>query len=295
MSVATTLPSTGAPTNSALPFTMKQFYIKSKKWRSWDVVQASASTPQKLMEDALLYLEKTFGRAILARFSRLLHCFREGISESELEDLLSIDADVLSDSVNWQLNSSSPLALSSPLVIPRVPCVVISSLLTELIQHFQMVKMTRGIGRSVHLLKWANRASRDAADRIYCNDSKVLQATYADIAGYFGNNWVTKNYESTSEGDGKFISISSKLFGASGDQWKGVLKPHSLLVYNPLEIISFSGSTRSFNPRVVRELFPALLRAQKWRELVKHIHDYPFLEAFVSHHVRILRIFFNFF
>ncbi|KAI8853632.1 hypothetical protein BC829DRAFT_274057 [Chytridium lagenaria] len=116
------------PTMSALPWNLKLHFSLGSSFRSWDQEAFPAGGTSKIIDYILGMLERAHGKTIIERFFRIACLMRDGISESEMEDLLSVDPLILADSVAAQL---SQLRSTEP-PIPRVSSIVLANVIMTL-------------------------------------------------------------------------------------------------------------------------------------------------------------------
>ena len=115
-------------------------------------------------------LEGTHGKLLVSRMLGLLTLAREGLSEAELEDLLSMpdNDDVLNDVFEWW---TPPIRRLPPMLVLRV----MSDLGTYVVH-----RGTEGC------LNWYHRQFREAAEARYCG-GHVREVLHDTLANYFGN------------------------------------------------------------------------------------------------------------
>ncbi|TPX74763.1 hypothetical protein CcCBS67573_g03956 [Chytriomyces confervae] len=267
---------------STTPWILRAHYLHVRKLHSWESYNPTIISNLK---DAELHLvncffdsaEKLHGKTVLARLARLLILVRDGLSESALEDLLSLDPDILSESIASQIECSNITPLTPLIPIPRISSVAIVYLLNTLIKDYELVIRGRGYERGPNLLKWTSETVRDVAKSRYLGDPKIVQAAFEDIAAYFNNDW-TNPERRLKEQD--CINIYLKGIGSSGENWKGALKPQRLL---PRHVNSWSHYDGVYhNLRKLRVLPRALLFAQRYRDLRRLLEDFEFVEALVD-------------
>ncbi|KAJ3114285.1 hypothetical protein HK100_001707, partial [Physocladia obscura] len=258
-------------------------YLLARRLKSWEVYSFNnhpsadfKSVEKELAEIMFDSAERIHGKKIVTRSSQILVICRDGISETGLEDLLSLDSDILSESISNQIENSVVTEISPLIPIPRVPAIVIVYLLNTLVNEYEIVVRGRGYERGPNLLKWCNEFIREVAKSRYLSDPKVSQTVIEDVAAYLNNDWT----DSAKKGNkNQPISIYLKSVGADGENWKGNLNPHKLL---PLHTNSWKIDDEIvYNLHRIRVLPRALIFSQRYRDLRKQFEDFLFLEAFV--------------
>ncbi|KAJ3102250.1 U3 small nucleolar RNA-associated protein 13 [Phlyctochytrium planicorne] len=206
---------------------------------------------------------------------------RDGISEVEIEDLLSVDATILTESVLSQLSNHELANVDYP--IPRISSIVFSSLLHDIVTVYSLMSKVPGRGRGPPLLKFKHAAIKETATKRYLADTDLVEIAKADICSYFGNAWgqeEEEGRESTVSAAPRGQRISLYLKGAhpKGGDWKGILNPFKYVSKQPTCLSSGETSTL-YNYRKIRELPRMLVLTQKWNDLQKLFEDFYFVEG----------------
>ncbi|KAI9322056.1 hypothetical protein DFJ73DRAFT_875715 [Zopfochytrium polystomum] len=267
----------------ATPFRLWLHYLRSRLWHSWEEpAPMSSSTEATLLDGIFDVIEVAVGRALTSRFSRVLSAMRDGAMESELEDLLSIDEGVMADVVLWQIESVGAQG-TCPIIVPRVPHAVIARLLQLFESTFGLVERVC-TEAGIVLIVWTNPLVRETSIRRYGTvDHRVPQNVYSDIAGYFKNEFsaVTgPTVDSLGKPVVPVFAIKCKL-KEQDENFHVDLKPHALLPVHSLHLVSLDEQSFSFNTRLFKELFPALVLSQRWHDLQDLATNFAYFEGFL--------------
>ncbi|KAJ3393166.1 hypothetical protein HDU84_002513 [Entophlyctis sp. JEL0112] len=274
---------TGPVSGSGLTTTssiLRRHYLLAKRLRSWEEYIPPSSTAienieKDVIEAFFFNAEKLHGREIISRLSLLLVLIKDGLSETCLEDLLSIDRDVLAESIASQIETSA-MTTATPLIpIPRISSVSFVFLLKTIITDYELVIRVRGFERGPYLLKWSDDTVCEVARAKYANDPKVIQSAMEDISSYYSNDWTDPEKKGKTTQPG--VSIYLKSIGAHGENWKGIMKPHKLLMKHEVSWQSDDGVIYDIGR--LRILPRSLVCSQRFRNLRQLFEDFNFVEA----------------
>jgi hypothetical protein len=268
------------------PQNVRLLYKYTQDLHSWvNPPSITVESPQKLVDMIFDMVENTHGKVIMGRVARILCLIRDGTSEGELEDLLSIDAAVLSESIAHQLDCASPLALTKPTPIPRVSSIAFVSLLRDL-QAAELVSVSRGICTPLTLYKWSSELVREIGSKRYLTDIEVVTATSNDIVNYFSAYWVLTTTGDTAQdrrSSKALIGVKVEVRRATDyDSFSGTLYPHSLLPQHPTSASRADESTIVFNARKLRVLPRLMVLSQRWKDLRHFFEDFLVLEGLIE-------------
>ena len=124
-------------------------------------------------------LEKAHGKKLFSRVVGLLTLARDGLSEAELEDLLSLpeNDDVLSEVYEW---------FTLP-ELRRIPSVSVSRIIADLTTNQGRYLMRRSCGQGLQtVLTWAHSMFQEVADERYL-DQQQKADLHSLMGRYFGN------------------------------------------------------------------------------------------------------------
>ena len=117
-------------------------------------------------------LEATHGKLLIQRMLGLITLAKDGLSEVELEDLLSLQDDLLDSVYEWW---TPPVRRLPPMLVQRV----LMSLGNYIVH--------RGAAGGTIVVSWYHRQFWEAALERYCLDTEGKRLLHRNMAEYFGN------------------------------------------------------------------------------------------------------------
>ncbi|XP_062592194.1 NACHT and WD repeat domain-containing protein 2-like [Saccostrea cucullata] len=160
-----------------LPLYLKMSLDEACRWNSFS--SESETVLEKTIRESInaLFqrLEKSHGLLMMSRSMGYLTAARNGLSESELEDILSCDDDVLNDVYQYW---------KPP--IRRLPPLMMARLRTDLQQYL----VERGAD-NVTVTSWYHRQFLEAAENRYC-PPKDLAFLHSQLADFFDGKWASE-------------------------------------------------------------------------------------------------------
>ncbi|XP_051784157.1 NACHT and WD repeat domain-containing protein 2 isoform X2 [Erpetoichthys calabaricus] len=159
-----------------LPMFVNLIFREVKHWRSHKDVDDSSLcvTVHESIEQLFWSLENKLGSKFVFRALGYITIVRTGLSEMELEDILSLDNSVLKDII-ISTNLQNPL---------RVAYILIAKLKEELNGYL----IERQV-RNLTLLVWANRHLQLIAQKLYLSNEEDVHQMHSLLAEYFLGVW----------------------------------------------------------------------------------------------------------
>ncbi|MBN3301764.1 NWD2 protein, partial [Amia calva] len=154
------------------PLYLENAYAESRLWTSFT---SPAHLPQdlsKLYQSTLLRLEKEHGQQLVRKTASLITLSRNGITEEELLDLLSLDQRVMQE-----------MALSHKPPAPQFPFVLWARLRRDLGDHL-MEQNTD----NTYVFNWTHLALKSACEERYLKAKEAQVSIHAEYADYFLGN-----------------------------------------------------------------------------------------------------------
>lgn len=170
-----------------LPLYLKMSLDEACRWNSFSPESETVleNTIRKSIDALFQRLEKSHGYLMMSRSMGYLTTARNGLSESELEDILSCDDDVLNDVYQfWK----PPLRRLPPLLMAR--------LRTDLQQYL----VERGAD-NVTVTSWYHRQFVEAAESRYCTKDTV-KFLHSQLADFFDGKWANGKKKPYKDKDG---------------------------------------------------------------------------------------------
>ena len=167
---------TKALTMCNLPLYMKLIYEESKRWKSYnanEMVAVPISNKESVMKDcisALFHrLELKHGACIVTHALAYLTAGRNGLSDAEIEDLLSLDEDVLGDVYQYHIPP-----------VRRIPPLLWARMKSDLPGYFGSQE-TDG----VNTINWYHRQFHEVANQRFLGNINIKRNIHSKISDYF--------------------------------------------------------------------------------------------------------------
>ncbi|XP_077984832.1 NACHT domain- and WD repeat-containing protein 1-like [Glandiceps talaboti] len=158
-----------------LPLFLKISFDEACRWSSYSNPEETRlkSTVRDVIVSLFERVEMQYGDMLVSRALGYLTAGKNGLTENELEDILSLDDDVLNDVYQYW---TPPIRRLPPLLWVRIRA-ELSSYLVD-----------RGAD-GVRVISWYHRQFKEAAQQRYLPDQKTRQLLHANIADFFLGIW----------------------------------------------------------------------------------------------------------
>ncbi|UYV61467.1 NWD2 [Cordylochernes scorpioides] len=230
-----------ALTKCNLPIFVKLVYAEVLRWRSY--FSYGDTTLCFVVMDSIIRLleriEKQHGRILVAHALAYITASKSGVSESELEDLLSLDDTVLEDVYQYHLPP-----------VRRIPPLLWTRIRNDLPNY-----LTEREADGITVLNWYHRQFREAAVKRYFRNPKVVPFFHNNLAEYFMGIWgggIAKPF--------RYSEIQRMRFGIEAREGSADRKV-------PSQPMAFQGKTIRYNLRKFGELPFHLVRAKRYEDL----------------------------
>ncbi|XP_023233004.1 NACHT and WD repeat domain-containing protein 2-like [Centruroides sculpturatus] len=232
----------------SLPIFVKLVFAEIIRWRSYTKLE-DVILSHTVMDSIMKLLERIeiqHGKALVSHALSYITASKSGVSEMELEDLLSLDDQVLEDVYQYHLPP-----------VRRIPPLLWTRIRNDLPKY-----LSEREADGITVLNWYHKQFRKAAEERYFKNMNVLCYFHCRFADYFLGIW----------GDGKmkpfkYTDIQRLRFGISDKQGMADRKvPKQPMVFESKE----SRQVR-YNFRKFGELPFHLLRAKMYDDLYKEI------------------------
>uniref|UniRef100_A0A1I8AA47 WD_REPEATS_REGION domain-containing protein n=2 Tax=Steinernema glaseri TaxID=37863 RepID=A0A1I8AA47_9BILA len=245
--------------NCTLPLFVKLVFATVSRWKSYSKPQDTILS-QSVHESIHVLLERTenqHGRLLVSHALSYITAARSGLSDSEVEDLISLDDRVLDDAYQYHL---PPVRRIPPLLWSRIRAGLPGYLSEQ-------------SADSVIVLNWYHVQFRSVATERYFKNLNHLQSTHSAIADYFLGTWagVPKPFQ--------YTEVQKQRFGLVENEGFADRKvPKQPNIFHIKE-----GKQIRCNTRKLNELPYHLLRAKRTQELVELcLFNFDFLYAKIS-------------
>ncbi|KAH3785932.1 hypothetical protein DPMN_164028, partial [Dreissena polymorpha] len=157
------------------PLFLKLSFDEAMLWRSFDPPSRTVlqTTVRAAVDFLFSRLEKLHGRILVCRALGYLTLANNGITEAELDDVLSCDDDVLNDVYTYW---TPPMHRLPPLLLVRIR--------TDIDQYI----VERGAD-GARVLNWYHRQFTEAAHERYCADDAQNKRLHGNLAELFAGTW----------------------------------------------------------------------------------------------------------
>lgn len=212
-----------------LPIFVKLVFAEVNNWKSFSINTWLSFNVMDSIMHLFDKVELQHGRTLVAYALSYVTASKCGVSESELEDLISLDDIVLNDVYQYHLPPAR-----------RIPPLLWTRIRSDLPNY-----LTERDADGVSVMNWYHRQFREASIERYLNDQNQKRYFHSEIADYFIGMWgggVEKPF--------KYTEVQRVRFGMETDEGKGDRKvPPQPNVYYGAD-----GSVTRFNGRKFGEL-----------------------------------------
>ncbi|XP_035219910.1 NACHT and WD repeat domain-containing protein 2-like [Stegodyphus dumicola] len=243
-----------------LPIFIKLIFADVMRWRSYS--KASETILAYTVMDSIMKLfdriEKQHGRLLVAHALSYITASKSGLSETELEDLISLDDIVLDDVYQYHMPP-----------VRRIPPLLWTRIRRDLPNY-----LSEREADGVSVLNWYHRQFRDAAIERYFVKPELVQYFHSSIAEYFLGTW----------GGGKpkpfkYTEIQRYRFGLKEQAGTADRK----VPLQPLVFYTNDGRVSGYNKRKFGELPFHLVRSLRYEDLFENVlFNYMWLHSKIS-------------
>ena len=244
----------------SVPLFCKLAYIEAYKWRSYHEKEQTylKNSVEKSIEFLFDKVEKKFDTVLVQHALSYITGAKSGISDNELEDVLSLDDKVLSSIYSDQLPQ-----------LRRVPAIMIMKIKKEVSSFLNDIEAD-----GAKVFRWTHKQFETATRRRYFTNREIIRHYYTNLSEYFLGLWSggkLKPYEYTQQQRSKF-GISDRI----GEADRKVSA-------QPLVYLDKNGFLSRFNLRKFSELPFHLIRAERFEDLFNEVlFNYSWLHAKLS-------------
>ncbi|BES94311.1 NAHypothetical proteinT domain [Nesidiocoris tenuis] len=244
----------------SLPIFVKLVFAEICRWRSYTKPQDThlASTVMDSIMMLFERIEKQHGRILVFHALAYITAAKSGLSESELEDLISLDDKVLDDVYQYHLPP-----------VRRIPPLLWTRIRNDLPNY-----LSEREADGVSVMNWYHRQFRDTAKERYFKNMNMAIYFHSSIADYFLGIWgggVPKPF--------KYTEIQRHRFNLTDREGSADRK----VPVQPLVFYSKDGKVSRYNLRKFGELPYHLVRSKRFIDLYNHVlFNYQWLHAKLS-------------
>lgn len=215
----------------SLPIFVKLVFAEICRWRSYTRPQETHLANTVMDSIMLLFerVEKQHGRILVFHALAYITASKSGLSESELEDLISLDDKVLDDVYQYHMPP-----------VRRIPPLLWTRIRNDLPNY-----LSEREADGVNVMNWYHRQFKDTAKERYFKNMNMAIYFHSMIADYYLGIWgggIPKPF--------KFTEIQRHRFGLADKEGSADRK----VPIQPLVFTSKDGLSRRYNLRKVRYL-----------------------------------------
>ncbi|KAK5645668.1 hypothetical protein RI129_004132 [Pyrocoelia pectoralis] len=249
-----------AITKCSLPIFVKLVFAEICRWRSYTKPQDThlASTVMDSIMMLFERIEKQHGRILVFHALAYITAAKSGLSESELEDLISLDDKVLDDVYQYHMPP-----------VRRIPPLLWTRIRNDLPNY-----LSEREADGVSVMNWYHRQFRDAARERYFKNMNMAMYFHSNIADYYLGIW----------GGGKpkpfkYTEIQRHRFNLADKEGVADRK----VPLQPLVFLTKDGNVARYNLRKFGELPYHMVRSRRFKDLYENVvFNYSWLYAKLS-------------
>ncbi|XP_055685545.1 NACHT and WD repeat domain-containing protein 2 [Lutzomyia longipalpis] len=244
----------------SLPIFVKLVFAEICRWRSYTRPQDThlASTVMDSIMMLFERIEKQHGRILVFHALAYITASKSGLSESEVEDLISLDDRVLDDVFQYHLPP-----------VRRIPPLLWTRIRNDLPNY-----LSEREADGVSVMNWYHRQFRDTARERYFKNMNMAMYFHSSIADYYLGIWGGGNPKPF-----KFTEIQRHRFGLTEKEGSADRK----VPVQPLVFYNKDGKVSRYNLRKFGELPFHLVRSRRFTDLYENVlFNYDWLHAKLS-------------
>lgn len=244
----------------SLPIFVKLVFAEICRWRSFTKPQDTNLASNVMDSISLLFerVEKQHGRLLVFHALAYITASKSGLSESELEDLISLDDKVLDDVYQYHLPP-----------VRRIPPLLWTRIRNDLPNY-----LSEREADGVNVMNWYHRQFRDTAKERYFKNKNMAFYFHSMIADYYLGIWGGGNPKPF-----KYTEIQRHRFNLAEKEGVADRKVPD----QPLVFYNKEGKVCRYNLRKFGELPFHLVRSKRFTDLYKNVlFNYDWLHAKLS-------------
>ncbi|KDQ84119.1 Leucine-rich repeat and WD repeat-containing protein [Zootermopsis nevadensis] len=244
----------------SLPIFVKLVFAEICRWRSYTKPQDTYLASTVMDSIMLLFerVEKQHGRILVFHALAYITAAKSGLSESELEDLISLDDKVLDDVYQYHLPP-----------VRRIPPLLWTRIRNDLPNY-----LSEREADGVSVMNWYHRQFRDTARERYFKNMNMAMYFHSSIADYYLGIWGGGNPKPF-----KYTEIQRHRFNLTDKEGSADRK----VPIQPLVFHSKDGKVSRYNLRKFGEMPYHMVRSRRFQDLYEHVlFNYQWLHAKLS-------------
>lgn len=244
----------------SLPIFVKLVFAEICRWKSYSRAQET-HLASNVMDSIMMLFERIeiqHGRILVFHALAYITASKSGLSETELEDLLSLDDRVLDDVYQYHMPP-----------VRRIPPLLWTRIRNDLPNY-----LSEREADGVSVLNWYHRQFKEAAKERYFKNQNLANYFHSSIAEYFMGTWGGGNPKPF-----KYTEIQRMRFNLAEKEGEADRK----VPLQPLVFVGKDGKVSRYNLRKFGELPYHLVRARRLDDLFHNVlFHYQWLHAKLS-------------
>ncbi|CAF3624005.1 unnamed protein product [Rotaria sp. Silwood1] len=250
----------------SIPLYVKLVFDEIKLWKSYTKIQEKdlAKTISTSINKLLGRIENQHGHILVEHALSYITASRAGISEAELEDLISLDETVLNDIYQYHL---PPIRRIPPLLWTRI---------RNDIPNYLVEREADGVS----VVSWYHRQFAEVSHERYLANPDERRVYHSSMADYYLGIWAghPKPFQYT-DNQRRMFNIAA----AESEADRKVPAQPIIFITSDATATTSTTSTVRYNLRKLSELPYQLIRAQREDDLYQHVlFNYDFMHAKLS-------------
>jgi hypothetical protein len=214
------------------------------------------SSVRTLIVQEFKALEAKHGRELVHAALSFITLTKDGVSETELSEILSLDDDVLASVYEWWVPP-----------VRTLPTNPLTMLLSDLKPY--LTKCGTTVGSGGLMMRWYHRQFWEAANEYFLHDDKERRFRHAQLGEYFSGVWAgcRKPYNHKLK-----AAVQKKIHGeVCGDRQ---VRSQTLCMRQGKNVFSTKDDSTAVNERRCREAVHHMLEAGKLRDAIHELCDF---------------------
>ncbi|XP_055384364.1 NACHT and WD repeat domain-containing protein 2 isoform X2 [Condylostylus longicornis] len=244
----------------SLPIFVKLVFAEICRWRSYTRPQETHLASNVMDSIMMLFerIEKQHGRLLVFHALAYITAAKSGLSENELEDLISLDDKVLDDVYQYHMPP-----------VRRIPPLLWTRIRNDLPNY-----LSEREADGVNVMNWYHRQFRDTAKERYFKNMNMAMYFHSMTADYYLGIWGGGNPKPF-----KYTEIQRHRFNLTEKEGSADRK----VPVQPLVFYNKEGKVTRYNLRKFGELPFHLVRSRRFRDLYENVlFNYDWLHAKLS-------------
>ncbi|CAF1575600.1 unnamed protein product, partial [Didymodactylos carnosus] len=240
----------------SLPLYVKLVFDEINRWKSYTKTEEAdlAKTVSTSINKLLIRIENQHGHILVEHALSYITASKSGLSEAELEDLISLDETVLNDVYQYHL---PPIRRIPPLLWTRI---------RNDLPNYLVEREAEGVS----VVSWYHRQFAEVSQERYLANENTRRNYHSQMADYFLGIWANRPKPF------QFSDQQKRMFNLSSTAGEADRKVPNM----PIIFINDNQKIVRYNLRKISELPFQLIRANRTDDLYSYVlFNYDFIHA----------------